>query len=196
MVDAHLLAGLAAIEAGERELGATLFGHAIAEVYVDLEPTLEARGAKPFLSELEAAQAVAEKAPPEAIRGAVDRVLAITAAAMEKAPFDGRSRLAVEAGVLAACLDRAALQYQSAGARPDDLEAYLDGVGWKLVAERRAAVLLPELVRRDVDVASALEAALAALEPLYPGARPGAPADAGAALAAASRAKLLATGLR
>ncbi len=196
VVDAHLLAGLAAIEAGERELGATLFGHAIAEVYVELEPVLEAQGVGPFLAELEAAQKVAVEGDAGAVRAAVDRVLAITAAAMDRAPADGRSRLAIEATVLAETIDRAALQYQAAASRPDDLEAYLDGVGWKLVAERRAGAVLPQLARAAPEVATALRAAVAALQPLYPAARPGAPADTGAALAAAAAAKLAVAGLR
>lgn len=161
-----------------------------------IEPTFEARGVALFLADLEKAQSIAEKGSPDEVRLAVDRVLAVTAAAMEKAPDDGRSRLAVEAGVLAEAIDRAAMQYRSAAARPDDLEAYLDGVGWKLVAERKAATLLPELSKSRSEAAIALSAALAALKPLYPAARPGAPADPGAALAAASKAKLAVADLR
>ncbi|MGE3933834.1 MAG: hypothetical protein AB7F67_11290 [Rhodospirillaceae bacterium] len=191
VIAAHYLAGQAAYAEGRAQSAGEMFAHPIAEIYVDLEPVFKARGVAPFQAAMEKASALAlEKAPKAEVDKAVDTVMAALKAAMDKAPDDGRSKLAVQAAVTGDMIDRAARQYQAAMGDTAE-EPYLDGYGFYRAARQRADGLLPELRKAHADAAKAVSDALAALARAYPASlRPAAaPVPPGQVLGVASQAK-------
>jgi hypothetical protein len=198
VIAAHYLAGRDAYAAGETEAAAEMFAHPIAEVYVDLEPVLKARGIKPFDARMKKASELAlAKAPKPRIDKAVDDVLAALKAAAAKAPRDRRKPAAIEARVIADMLDRASLQYATA-AKETTLEPYLDGYGFYRAAERRAGGALQSIAAASPEVAEATRTSLALLARAYPSAArpPSLPVTPGELLPASARVKLTADAMR
>lgn len=131
---AHYLAGMAAIEAGERSAGAEMFAHPISEIYVDLEPVLAERGVESFMDTLtQASVAPYQGASDEEIEANIEAVLAAIDRAEAAAPPAGDDS-EVRALVLADLIERSALQYEFA-MRDGSPEAYLDGYGFTATAQ-------------------------------------------------------------
>ncbi|MHA6289533.1 hypothetical protein [Maricaulis sp. CAU 1757] len=170
---AHYLAGIDALEAGNRTAGAEMFAHPISEIYIDLEPALEEVGAELFSDALtEASVAPYSGAADEEIRARIDDVLSALDTASSHAPSSAMSDGGVHARVLADLIQRAALQYETAAAQPRAGEAYLDGYGFQKAARRYAGNHLEAVATRDADLAMRIGAALGALDRAYPGALP------------------------
>lgn len=195
VVEAHVRAAAAAAEAGERQAAGEMFAHPVSEVLIDMQPTFRTLGVQPIEEQLNAASAATfAGAEASALRGQADAILRTLDQAGDKAPGGGATSAVVVAGVIADQIDRAAMQYGAAKASPN-YEPYLDGYGFYLTA-RAWRDANADLLRRDAPQAlAAIDAALQSLAPAYPTAkRPAAlNADAGALLAASSRAKLAAT---
>lgn len=192
VIRAHYLAGLTAYGAGDREAGAEMFAHAFSEVYADLGDTLKTIGAPAFDKEMQATiDASAGGASPGEIEAAAGRVFNALDEAEKHAPPSTKEPLAIEKAALADMLNRAALQYGTA-LKAKDAEPYLDGYGFYAAARARAAKIKNGLFAADAEASEAVAVAIKALEQAYPGIkRPAAPSiDAGAALAAVSKAQL------
>ena len=167
---AHYLAGIEALEAGQRQAGGEMFAHAISEIYIDFEQVLEMRGAPTFMDALNAAAAAPFDGSSDAeVRAAVERVLDGFDTAESFAPSGTRSDAAVHARVMADLLERAALQYRFAGGEAAGGEAYLDGFGFYRAAAGMADSL-PVVEAADPAAAGHLVEALSALAAAYPSA--------------------------
>ncbi len=198
VIAAHYHAGLAAYRAKEHEAGAQLFAHGLSEVYAEMEDVFKAKGVAGLDTAMQGAidAAVAGK-PFEDVRRQVRKVLAALRAAEKRAPKSDLSQNAVKAKIVAAMIERAAAQY-AVVQKDDNLEAYLDGLGFAIAARRRAQDVLPWIRKNDVRKEKAVRQALSELRRAYPGAaRPAAFAVGEAELlAAASAAQLAVSGLR
>ena len=172
VIRAHYIAGLAALEMGERAAAAEMFAHPVSEIYVDLEPVIEERGGTLMMDELNRAAVLHFQGGDEAqIREAVAEVLAGLDANLEVAPEPETSEAAAHAGVLSRLLERAALQYALA-AEEGRLEPWLDGYGLSEAAVRYGADALPVIAAADDAAAEAIAQALEASAAAYPGAAP------------------------
>lgn len=170
---AHYLAGIDALQAGNRTAGAEMFAHAISEIYVDFEPALAERSAPDFGEALTEASVAPYTGESDAeIAARVETVLAAIDEAAGHAPQDERSPAAVHGEVLADLIERAVLQYEVAANDPDAGDAYLDGYGFTRAARRYADRTLTAVEQADAVTAAHIETGLGLLEEAYPTALP------------------------
>jgi len=186
---AHYLAGLAALDAGDRAAASGLFSHPISEIYIDFEPVIEARGGVLMGEDMHAAAVLHyQGGEPEAIREAVDRVLALLDENAALAPAPQGAPGTAHAAVLADLIERAALMYPVAIAVPGG-DAWLDGFGFARAAEAYLVRHERAISQADPAAASALAAAIAEIGAAYPAAeQPDEPPADATALAAAAQA--------
>lgn len=166
---AHYIAGLDALEAGERSAGAEMFSHPISEIYVDLEPVIVERGVESFIDALtQASVAPYQGASDEEIEASVNAVLEAIDRAEAAAP-QAEDMSAVRAKVLADLVERAALQYEFAAAEDAPEGAFLDGYGFAETAQRWAERHLEAIAADHAGFADAARDALGVLATAYPG---------------------------
>lgn len=171
VIRAHYLAGIDALEMGDRAAGAEMFAHPISEIYVDLEDVVVDLGAENFLDQMsDASAAPFDGRSDEEIRVAVTAVLQAINSAETFAPESGQSEALVYAEVLAGMIYRAALQYRFAVAEPGATEAYLDGYGFERSAADIAARHLTDIESEQPEFGAALRTALESVSAAYPGA--------------------------
>jgi hypothetical protein len=164
---AHYVAGLAALDAGERSAGAAMFAHPISEIYVDLEPVIEERGVESFIDTLNAASvAPYEGASEDEIEARVNDVLAALDRAEAAAPA-ADDMVEVHARVLADLIERAALQYEFARREPAAGEAYLDGYGFAHTAAQWADAHMAEIEGEHGEFAEAARMAVERLQAVF-----------------------------
>jgi hypothetical protein len=169
VIAAHYYAGLAAYEGKEQEAGAQMFAHGLSEIYVAMEDVFKSLGVTGLGAKLEAAVAAAAgKKPAAQVKRKADAVFAALAAAEKKAPKSNLPAQAVRAKIAAEMIDRAAAQY-AVVQKDNNLEAYLDGLGFALAARSQAAPVLPYLKKIDPRKEAALRKALALAAQAYPG---------------------------
>lgn len=197
MTEAHIRAGIDALDAGERRAAGEMFAHPVSEILLDFEPVLVQQGVEPFAQKLsDASAAVFAEESAEDLRARADDIIETLRAAAEKAPEGSDSEAVVEAKVIADQIDRATAQYDSAS-RTDAYEPYLDGYGFystasALLDDHRADIEAdaPEFVEQT-------DAVLAMLAEAYPTAdRPDTlDADQSAMTAGNSELQLIVSGL-
>ena len=95
-------------------------------------------------------------------------VFAALVAADRKAPRSKDPALAVKAKIAAELIDRAAAQY-AVVQKDNNLEAYLDGLGFAMAAKDQAKAALPYLKKISPQKEAALRKALALAGQAYPG---------------------------
>lgn len=135
LVEAHIRAGIDALDAGEREAAGEMFAHPVSEILFDLQPVLEQQGVEPFEQKLiEASHAAFGDETSEELRARADDIIATIRAAGEAAPDSEESMTIVKVRVVADEIDRAISQYSSAHGN-DAYEPYLDGYGFYKTAE-------------------------------------------------------------
>ncbi|PWE16733.1 hypothetical protein DDZ18_11040 [Marinicauda salina] len=171
---AHYIAGLAALDNGDRAIASEMFSHPISEIYVDLEPVIESLGGQAMMDEMNRAAVLHfQDASGDEIRAAVDEVVRLLDVNQDVAPeADPAAAPAVHAAVLASLIERAALQYEFAAQQEDASGAWLDGYGLERAAARYAETTLDDVRAADADGASAIADALDLLATAYPGAQP------------------------
>ena len=191
LIAAHVVAGRAAYLSGDRESGAEMFAHAIAELYVDFRPALAALGAHDFLADLQGVvDAAVAGEPPRAIDDRTSRILAETEQARSKAPPVVAGAPAEDVAIFQDLVLRAAVEYDASFTIGAEKDCYLDGFGFYQLAKARSASAMTALRSRNSRAAAGaeqvmylLDGAYASIEkPLSPRVAPG------AVLAAASRA--------
>ncbi len=155
---AHYIAGLAALEAGDRAAASALFSHPISEIYLDLQPVIEELGGPEIYDTLnDAAVAHFQGADETAMRSLVDEVLSALDDVEAVAPDAGPAGpAAADARVLAGLIERAALMYPVAQAQPGG-EAWLDGYGYAAAAVRYRDAVIDEVRSLDADAAATLD---------------------------------------
>lgn len=161
---AHYLAGLAALDAGERAAASEMFSHPVSEIYIDFEPVLEARGGTLMLEEMNRAAVLHfQGASNEEIESAVAVVLDLLDVNEAVAPSSDMTRERVDAAVLIDLGERAALQYGfvQGGARG---EAWLDAFGFNAAAQRYADGRMDAIADADPTLAAALRTLLLRLD--------------------------------
>lgn len=197
VIAAHFDAGIAAYEGGEQEAGAQMFAHGLSEIYFVMEDTFKKRGVTTLGPKLEAAvQAAADKKPVSEVKRRFDDVLAALGDAARRGPQPA-SPERLQAYILGELIDRAAAQY-SLALEDKGLEAYLDGLGFAIAADREAKTVLPSLRKSDNDAEAALANALKLVQRAYPGLQQSAKDNVSEAdlLVAASRARLAVSAYR
>jgi hypothetical protein len=197
MTEAHIRAGIDALDAGERRAAGEMFAHPVSEILLDFEPVLVQQGVEPFAQKLsDASAAVFAEESAEDLRARAEDIIATLRAAADKAPEGSDSEAVVEAKVIADQINRATAQYDSA-TRTDAYEPYLDGYGFystanALLEDHRAAIEAdaPDFVEQA-------DAVLAILADAYPTAdRPDTlDADQSAMTAGNSELQLIVSGL-
>lgn len=197
MTEAHIRAGIDALDAGERRAAGEMFAHPVSEILLDFEPVLVQQGVEPFAQKLsDASAAVFAEEPAQDLRARAEDIIDTLRAAAEKAPEGSDSEAIVEAKVIADQIERATAQYDSAS-RTDAYEPYLDGYGFyktanALLEDHRADIEAdaPEFVEQA-------DAVLAILAKAYPTAdRPDTlDADQSAMAAGNSELQLIVSGL-
>jgi len=144
VIGAHYLAGLHAYRTGETEAGAQMFAHGLSEVYSEMEDAFVQRGLGAVGEALNGAvEAASARAPDAEVAAKVNVVLDLIAQAVSKGPAGSADR-SVRVKVMADMIDRAAAQLPHTGGTAA-YEAYLDGMGFLLVARDMAGQLLPWL---------------------------------------------------
>ncbi|MGK2740079.1 hypothetical protein ACSHT0_04235 [Tepidicaulis sp. LMO-SS28] len=167
---AHYIAGLAALEAGDKEAGAEMFAHPISEIYIDLEPVIAEQDGPEMSEKLNNAVGLfySEEASNEDIKEAGNEILALLDQSLEVAPEQpGLSDAATHAGVLADMIDRAAMQYAFAEGQDAEGEAWLDGYGLQRAASGYAEKNLAVVAEADQEAADRFSEALALLETAF-----------------------------
>jgi hypothetical protein len=106
-------------------------------------------------------------APEDEIKGAIQAVFDAVAKAATHAPPSELPIEAIEAGVVADMLNRAATEYL-ADRKQGSPTAYLGGYGFLLAAKARSDAVLAYLGKANPDAASAMEEALKELAAAYP----------------------------
>ncbi|MGJ3233124.1 MAG: hypothetical protein ACFE0P_15145 [Oceanicaulis sp.] len=165
---AHYLAGLAALNAGDRAAAAGMFSHPVSEIYVDFEPVATGRGAPSAMEAMnQAAVLHFQEASDDEIRTAVQEVLRLLDETEAAAPAPRTSAAQVDAEVILDLADRAALQYGLAMGDAGTGEAWLDAYGFnaatQFYARRKSEGLteaMPRLGRPLSDLLVTLETAL------------------------------------
>lgn len=166
---AHYIAGLDALEAGERSAGAEMFSHPISEIYVDLEPVLTGRGVEPFMDTLTAASIAPYQGASDAeIEAAVNAVLEAIDRAEAAAP-EADDMALVRAKVLADMIERSALQYEFAASDDAPESAFLDGYGFAETAQAWADRYLDSIAGDHPAFSGEARTALTLLSEVYPG---------------------------
>lgn len=160
---AHYLAGLAALDAGERAAASEMFSHPVSEIYIDFEPALEARGGMLMLDEMNRAAVLHyQGASNDEIEAAVAVVLDLLDANEAVAPAGDVTRARVDAAVLIDLGERAALQYGFVQGGAGG-EAWLDAFGFNAAAQRYADGRMEAIADADPTLAAALRTLLARL---------------------------------
>jgi hypothetical protein len=169
VAEAHARAALAAFAAGNAAAAAEMFAHPVSEVLFDLEPAFQALGVAPFDQVfLDASTAaLAPGASLTQVEARTTSVLVALEAAAAKSPADTRSLQVVAVLVIADMIDRASRQYANA-LQTGTYEPYLDGYGFRAVAEAQISGLSGGFRASQPRVISALEAAAAQLERAFP----------------------------
>lgn len=179
---AHYLAGLAALQAGERAAASEMFSHPVSEIYIDFEPVIEARGGTVMLEEMnQAAVLHFQGASREEIEAAVAVVLDLLDANEAVAPMSDESQARIDAAVIVDLGERAALQYGFVQSDAAAGEAWLDAYGFNAAAQSYAEGRLAAIAREDAELGAALQSVLSALEAAlgaFDGPAPDAPAPA------------------
>ena len=169
VIAAHYYAGLAAYEGKEQEAGAQMFAHGLSEVYVAMEDVFKKRGVTDLGAKLEAAvAAAAENKPVAEVKRKANAVFSALTAAEKKAPKAELPVQAIRARIAAELVDRAAAQY-AVIQKDNNLEAYLDGLGFVIAARAQAKGVLPWLKTRDPKKEASLRRALTLAGQAYPG---------------------------
>lgn len=192
ITEAHIIAARDAHAAGRTDAAAEMFAHPVSEVLADIEPIFRARGVDDFNDLLlNASSAIFDGETTEQIAARSDEIIAALRQAAEKAPDDGRSAAAVQAGVVADQIDRAADMYAIAQ-ESDQYEPYLDGYGFYKAALTLYEADQAAIVEALPLAASQMKMAFTMLETAYPTAlRPDdLSTSAGALKAVASQVKL------
>ncbi|MEQ8406241.1 MAG: hypothetical protein RKE49_14190 [Oceanicaulis sp.] len=187
---AHYLAGLAALQAGERQAASAMFSHPVSEIYVDFEPVALERGAPSMMEEMNRAAVLHfQDASDDEIRAAVQEVLRLLDETEAAAPAPRTSQAQVDGEVILDLADRAALQYGFASAADFAGESWLDAYGFnaavQFYARRKADGLMetmPAIGAPLSDLLVTLETALGDFD------GPGESAPSPEALAASVRA--------
>ena len=162
---AHYLAGLAALEAGNRAAAAEMFSHPVSEIYIDFEPVIEARGGAVMLEEMNRAAVLHfQDASDEEIREAVAVVLELLDANEAAAPSADMTPAEVDAAVLIDLGERAALQYGFARGEAAGGEAWLDAYGFNAAAQAYAEGRLEAIEAADPTLAAGLRTMLVRLD--------------------------------
>lgn len=177
---AHYLAGLAALEAGDRAAAAEMFSHPVSEIYIDFEPVIEARGGTVMLEEMNHAAVLHfQGASVEEIEAAVAAVLGLLDENEQAAPSSGMSPARVDAAVLIDLGERAALQYGFVQGATAGGEAWLDAFGFNAAAQGYAEGRMDAIAAEDPTLAAGLRTLLSRLDEAlgaYDGPADGAPA--------------------
>ncbi|XBQ15069.1 MAG: hypothetical protein ABL308_08855 [Oceanicaulis sp.] len=165
---AHYLAGLAALEAGDRSAASEMFSHPVSEIYIDFEPVIEERGGTVMLEEMnEAAVLHFQGASDEEIRNAVVTVLELLDQNEEVAPAPRTEQALVDAEVLLDLADRAALQYGFAAGETAGGEAWLDAYGFNAAAQIYARRKTEAIILERPDLAQAIAELLVVMESAF-----------------------------
>ncbi|WP_019961172.1 hypothetical protein [Woodsholea maritima] len=165
---AHYIAGLAAMEMGDRANASALFSHPISEIYIDLEPVIEQLGGQVMMDELnQAAVLHFQGASEDEIIAAVNTVTDLLDANLAVAPNDGTSEAHVRAAVIGELIERASLQYAYAVEQEGLAEAWLDGYGLVYAADRANGEAHDMIVAEDSELAAAIDHALELLMRAY-----------------------------
>lgn len=167
----HLAAGRELLAMGRATDAEPHIAHPIDELYGDLEPELQRRGASPFLEPLNNLKTRLQAAPAapdteaafDAVEDAIDQ-------AMAGLPAQQRQDPAFVVAVIRDLIRTAAEEYDAAvaGDRFAEVLEYQDSRGFLLVAEELFTSIAPALKRSDPEQAARLEKALAALGPAWP----------------------------
>ncbi|MGX6647224.1 hypothetical protein ACWCOP_04710 [Maricaulaceae bacterium MS644] len=176
---AHYLAGLAALQAGERQAAAAMFSHPVSEIYVDFEPVAVERGAPSMMEEMNRAAVLHfQEASDDEIREAVQEVLRLLDETAAAAPAPRTSQGQVDGEVILDLADRAALQYGFASAAGFAGESWLDAYGFNAAVQFYARRNGEELMETMPVIAGPLSDLLVTLEAAlgeYDGPAEGAP---------------------
>ncbi|MCR9130171.1 MAG: hypothetical protein NXI12_11665 [Alphaproteobacteria bacterium] len=176
---AHYLAGLAALEAGDRAAAAEMFSHPVSEIYIDFEPVIEARGGTVMLDEMNHAAVLHfQGASQEEIEAAVAVVLGLLDENEQVAPSSDLSPARVDAAVLMDLGERAALQYGFVQGAAAGGEAWLDAYGFNAAAQVYAVGRMDAIAAADPTLAAGLRTLLSRLDEAlgaYEGPADGAP---------------------
>ncbi len=168
MTEAHIRAGIDALDAGERRAAGEMFAHPVSEILLDFEPVLVQQGVEPFAQKLsDASAAVFAEESAEDLRARAEDIIATLRAAAEKAPEGSDSEAVVEAKVIADQINRATAQYDSA-TRTDAYEPYLDGYGFYSTASALLNDHRAEIEADAPEFAEQADAVLAILADAYP----------------------------
>lgn len=197
MTEAHIRAGIDALDAGERRAAGEMFAHPVSEILLDFEPVLVQQGVEPFAQKLsDASAAVFAEESAEDLRARAEDIIDTLRAAAEKAPEGSDSEAVVEAKVIADQINRATAQYDSA-TRTDAYEPYLDGYGFYSTASALLDDHRAEIEADAPEFAEQADAVLAILADAYPTAdRPDTlEADQSAMTAGNSELQLIVSGL-
>ncbi|MEM5518228.1 hypothetical protein WNY37_14810 [Henriciella sp. AS95] len=197
LTEAHIRAGIDALDAGEREAAAEMFVHPVSEILFELEPVLVQQGVEPFDQKLlDASAAMFADESDEDLHARAEDIIATLRAAAEKAPEGDDSTAIVEAKVIADQINRAAAQYDSAS-RTDAYEPYLDGYGFYSTASAMLSDDRAAIEAAAPDFTAQADTVLSLLASAYPGAaRPDElDADQSALAVANSELQLQASGL-
>ena len=171
VVEAHIRAGIDALDAGERKAAAEMFAHPVSEILFDLEPVLRQQGVAPFEQKLiDASHGVFGGESDDALRARASDIIATIRQAGEFAPKGQADDVTIKARVIADEIDRAIAQYMSAR-NSDAYEPYLDGYGFYKTAES-LMIDNAEAIAADAPAFhQQAETVLSALSEAYPSAR-------------------------
>lgn len=197
LIEGHLRAGVALYKAGHADHATSHMKHPQDEIYTDLLPQLQAVGAEDFAAEL---QALSDAVAAGSAEEAVDAALAAVLKEIDEAREHSHAAEADEALAIAALVHQAGEEYGVGvvdGALADAHE-YQDAWGFVQVARALADHMAGEDDEKEKAFGQAAQAALAALDPAFPGVMPDGviAGDAGLVLSAAATIELAAYGLR
>jgi hypothetical protein len=171
----HLAAGRELLARGMAAEAQPHIAHPIDELYGDLEPEFQRRGARPFLDQLNELKTRLQAAPaaPETT-AALEAVEASIEQAMAGVPPQQREDPAFVVAVIRELIRTAAEEYDAAvaGDRFVELLEYQDSHGFLLVAEQLLEPIAPALKRTNPEQAAMLQKALAELKPAWPSVLP------------------------
>ncbi|SBO41815.1 hypothetical protein [Cyanobium sp. NIES-981] len=171
LMHGHLLAGRELITKGMATEAQPHIAHPIDELYGDLEPELERRGAAPFLDQLIALKTRLRAAPEAPETGAaLEAVETSIRQAMAVLPAQQRQDPAFVVGVIRELLATAAEEYDAAVADDRFVEVleYQDSRGFLQAAEQLFQPIAPQLQRSNPEQAARFERNLAELRMAWP----------------------------
>lgn len=171
IIRGHELAGRDLYAAGDAAGALELFEHAISETYDTVAPVLPKLGVTDIRAALQATvdKATAGAATAEVAKAVDEAVAALDTAGAGK-PKSSQSDAAIDGAVVTAMLKRVVHNFELVAAKPDG-EAYIDGYGYLAAAMARSERLRPALSTSSPAGLVSLDAALAALSEVFPGAK-------------------------